>query len=481
MKKTKIIILSLLSVILILLPIISISLFALLSPAQYDNSFVGALDDKVERLKNTDGNRIIVVGGSSVAFGLDSALLEEYTGMPVVNFGLYAALGTKLMLDLSRPEIREGDVIVLAPELDPETLSLFFSAENTLMAADGSPELLGSLPAGDLFKLFGNMWGFAKDKLGYMRHPETKPSPEGVYSSSSFNEYGDIEYPRPENIMHGYADTENSVKLDPACYGDAFFEFADYLNRYIRYAERRGASVYFSFCPINEMGVAAGADTDALVGLLKDNIDCEFISEIDNYILEAGYFYDTNFHLNDTGVTVRTMRLARDIKLAHTIPEGVVPREEPEAPALPGADNAYLGTDENAKYFTYEKDEWGALVIVGLTEEGRSQTTLTVPLGADGIKVRSIAAGAFSGSALEVLIIPADANIERLENGMARGAENLRRLDILIPVRENITPPAKGSFGNERADFRIHTPVGSDYRGGYSWDRHSDIIIEDLQ
>ena len=42
--------------------------------------------------------------------------------MPVVNFGLYANLGTKLMLDLSRSGIGAGDVIVVAPEMNEQTL-----------------------------------------------------------------------------------------------------------------------------------------------------------------------------------------------------------------------------------------------------------------------------------------------------------------------------------------------------------------------
>ena len=105
--------------------------------AVYGNVFVAALGDKYERLLAADSEKIVVVGGSSVAFGLDSKLMEEKTGIPVVNFGLYAALGTKLMLDLSLPHINEGDTVVIAPELDAQTLSLYFNASTTLRALDG--------------------------------------------------------------------------------------------------------------------------------------------------------------------------------------------------------------------------------------------------------------------------------------------------------------------------------------------------------
>ena len=96
-------------------------------PAQYGDTFMGELKYKVELLKNTPSPRIILVGGSGVAFGEDSALMErELPGYSVVNFGMYAALGTMVMLDLSKPYIRERDIVILIPEQQAQTLSDWF-------------------------------------------------------------------------------------------------------------------------------------------------------------------------------------------------------------------------------------------------------------------------------------------------------------------------------------------------------------------
>lgn len=76
-------------------------------PAQYGDTFLGELKHKVSLLEDTPGPRIVLVGGSGVASGVDSALVErELPGYSVVNFGMYAALGTTVMLDLSQPLIR---------------------------------------------------------------------------------------------------------------------------------------------------------------------------------------------------------------------------------------------------------------------------------------------------------------------------------------------------------------------------------------
>ena len=107
----------------------------------YDNVFVAALGDKYARLKSIEAPKIAVVGGSSVAFGLDSEELSRHTGREVVNFGLFATLGSKIMLDLSEDGLRAGDIVVFAPELDEKTLSLYFGARSAWQAIDASREL----------------------------------------------------------------------------------------------------------------------------------------------------------------------------------------------------------------------------------------------------------------------------------------------------------------------------------------------------
>jgi hypothetical protein len=84
--------------------------------------------------------------------------MEEMLGMPVVNFGLYATLGTKLMLDLSREYINEGDIIVIAPETDAQTYSLFFNAEAAWQAADGELSLLPKIAKENFSSMIGGAW-----------------------------------------------------------------------------------------------------------------------------------------------------------------------------------------------------------------------------------------------------------------------------------------------------------------------------------
>ena len=472
MKKTKIAICTVAALLAIILPLLSVVISVMATPPQYSASFVGALNEKYDRLHSVEGEKIVVVGGSSVAFGLDSAALERYTGMPVVNFGLYAALGTKVMLDLSDSAIKKGDIVVIAPELDPQTLSMYFNARTTLEAIDDDYSMMLDIGFDNWFNLFGGMWSFAGDKIERMGS-DTASVADSIYNSDNIDEYGDFCGERAENIMPRWYDKNTPIELTTDMLGDGFDEFCDYLNRYIMKLRLKGARVYFSYCPMNEMALSDNttAETKAeLCSYLEEHINCEFISNIDNYILEAGYFYDTNFHLNDAGVQVRTSRLAFDIRMATDIVGGII-GAEPEAPALPGEDVIYNGpVDENAKYFTYEVVADGAFAgayaITGLTALGREQTTLTLPVGADGLRVIYVNASAFAGGVVKRLNIPRDSYLSQFANG-AFIDSGISEIWFYTPDMLSIVPPA--DFFGTASGLKVHVPVGTDTSGSYEW------------
>src|SRR5690554_8180171 len=57
----------------------------LLVPEQNDYALASNL--KHDRLEALSGNRVVLVGGSNLAFGIDSKAIEAAVGCPVVNMG----------------------------------------------------------------------------------------------------------------------------------------------------------------------------------------------------------------------------------------------------------------------------------------------------------------------------------------------------------------------------------------------------------
>ena len=245
MKKTVIIVI--LAIIVLVAPFCAVASVAFALPCQYDKTFLAELSDKHSRLKSVKSEKIVLVGGSNLAFGIDSEKLEKYVGIPVVNYGLYAAIGTKAMLDMSRSYISAGDTVVICPETNKQTYSLYFNAHSMWQAIDCDKTMLYDVGFSNFPKLLAGLPEFAAEKLGFIRKNK-KPSPTGIYVKSSFNKYGDIKVQRDCNIMPDGYDKSMPVSLAVDLLDS---EFIDFLNSYALYCQSRGAKVYFGFPPIN--------------------------------------------------------------------------------------------------------------------------------------------------------------------------------------------------------------------------------------
>ena len=466
MKILKNTLITLLALLVLLSPVIAVGTIIAATPRSFSNTIYGELDDKFSRLTSVEEDKIIVVGGSSVAFGLDSALLESLVGMPVVDFGLYAAIGTKAMLDLSLAGVSSGDVVVIAPELDAQTTSMYFSAEHMLPAVDENYLMALYLRGNSLLSLVGGAFSFAEKKLSYNGDI---PDPDGIYNVRSFNGYGDIKNGlRPSNVMQLYYDPSTPISLSSEIFDE---DFLDYLNEYAAICESRGAKVLFSYCPINEAALTDGSENvrGELEDFLKERLEFEVISNIYDYIYDKAYFYDTNFHLNDTGVTLRTRKLAQDLLIA--LGKFTVIDTEVPAPELPEVDVRYFGEDdENAALFTYERLYNGAYAISGLTEKGKRCESLTIPLGYEGYKVTAIASGAFSEGVATRVTVTADSNLRNFLNGCFADC-SVRDVYIhyTFTEEENKLAPASDFYG-----INIHVPLGSVYTQHYDWLESSD-------
>lgn len=470
-----------------ILPLVIIATVIFVLPPVYDDSFVGVLGDKYDHLNEVNRPKIIVIGGSSVAFGLDSWMIENELEYDVVNFGLYADLGTKLMMDLSKSNINEGDIIVLAPEMNAQTLSLYFNGDTTLQAIDGKPEMLLHISPDDYGSLIGSSLKYAMNKLGFIISGEKPDTGRPAYQKEYFNEYGDNTYNRPYNEMTGI---QNVITLDfHAKMNDnnvtEYEEYIEYVNKYVHYAERKGAKVYFSFCPMNEAAMSSENNEDSIEDFYENLckvLECRVISNVYDYILDEGYFYDSEFHLNNAGVTVRTARLIDDIKreLEITTRTNYYDFMSGERINAIPAPTGFI--DPNESLFVYEEREEGGeiyYVICGLSEAGKKVESLTVASKHDGRPVKGIAADAFKESTVLKNVYISE-SITKIASYAFRGSTVT---GIYMPESVSpsaITVPAKkdGLFiDGARSDIRIYVPNNLlSYLESVSWADYADYI-----
>lgn len=456
------------SVMLLLAAPVTLCLLAFGLPAQYGETFLGELPYKVDALANMEGKRIVVIGGSGVAFGQHSDLLEaELDGYTVVNFGMYAGLGSTVMLDLAEDFIREGDIVIFSPEQSEQTLSCYFNAESMWQAADGRFDLLWHLSNQELGAVAGQLPYFAANKFRYFRSG-TAPEPEGIYRRDSFNEYGDIADPqRTQNIIAGGYDPDMPIDFSTELPGA---DFVDRVNDFAAVCQQKGIRFFYRFCPMNAMAVteAGWQQMDAYFEHLQEVLDCEFLGSPQDSILDARWFYDTNFHLNSAGAVVNTATMATELK-------AVLGDSEPvqiQLPEMPGfADvTAASGDNRHAGYFLYETD--GETVrIEGLTEEGAQQENLILPVSHAGKPITSFEPEVFAGNTV-IREITVQENITRISDGSFAGCSTLERLVI------RSASPEKCVVGQELlkgTDCLVYVPeeAFSTYQTNYFWSAHA--------
>ena len=449
---------------LILLPLflsaflLVLSAFAL--PPQYTETFLGAFADKIDAFYDATGPRIILAGGSGAAFAVRSDLLEEQ--MPswrVINLGMYAGLGSTVPLEVAKNGLREGDIVIFLPEQNPQTLSLYFGAEAMWQAADGRWDLLGDVFLSHGRELLGALPYFAGRKAGYF-FSGAAPAGDGIYARSSFTLWGDIkEEPRKRNIMPGGFDPNMPISFlhepTPA--------FTQWVNQYAQECSAKGVRFYLHFCPMNAAALD-GSDAKTYAATLSKSLCCPLLGEPSGSILDAGWFYDTNFHLNGAGAITYTRTLARLLKEELGLPGEV----SIEAPAMPNADGpkAAIGDNSSEDCFLYAKEGEGYRIIA-LSEKGARQESLTVPVQHEGRPVTAFDPSVFAGDTL-LSRITLQSNLSLLPDGAFEGCTSLREI-ILAGIGPSELTVGKELLRGTTARILVDASSLSAYQTNYFW------------
>ena len=476
-KNRRAVVIALITLTAILLPFIFAGLSLLLLPDAYSETFLGELGEKYRLLKNTESPKIVIIGGSSVAFGIDSAEIEGATGMKVVNFGLYATLGTKLMTDLARDFIKKGDIVIFSPEIDSQTLSLYFNAESAWQGLGSDLSMLAHVGHDDLGALAGGLPGYLA-KLWEYALEGRKASPSGIYRRDSFNSYGDISVAREYNVMtYGY-DRSAVIELDQDVVDP---EFTEYIRRWRETLTINGARVFFSYCPMNREAIAPGTDDASLLAFhsfIASETGCEMLGDPNDSIMDWGYFYDTNFHLNDAGVKVYTSVLINNI-LRETGSASFYLADLPEPPGKKPVETAdpSQGTDipedPREKYFVFS-ELGGSMIITGTAPEARYMTSLEIPRTAGGMPVIVLAAGALKECG-ELTSLTIRENLTLIEDGAFEGCAMLTSLSLKREEADNLEVSDRVFEGaSPSLSLLLYTQTSYDsFSTGYWWAHHA--------
>ena len=434
-------------------------------PAIYQDSYYAELADMTRRLDEAKGKKLILIGGSNIAFGLDVPLLEQYLrekgfDYTVCPYGLYAAVGTSAVLSLSESALKEGDAVVLALEPASDALSSYFGATAFLKCAESDPSLFFRLNGDQQARAIGNAIPYLQEKYAIVKSGQL-PKAEGVYAKAAFDDECNMIYPREGNLMALGYETSASITLSAVTVEAAY---ASQINAYCRKAAKKGASVYMSFSPMNRSALTGDVSEEiaAYFSLCNETFDCPIISNPLNYVLDSGWFYDSNFHLNTAGAKLRTYLLAQDL-LAQW---GCYAPIDDELPPMPAPQKKGTDWEEDTGDFLFEKTENSqAYIVSGLTEQGAGKTMLRIPASYEGTPVAAVRADALKDAVrLEEIHIPE--SVEALPDGLLSSCVSLRRL---VLEHQNRPCDISAHSLDGMKDLQILVPVRAYpyYRDGY--------------
>jgi hypothetical protein len=295
----------------LIIPIILLLTAAVFLPAkQSKQNMLYTQIDKNELLKNTASPRIIFVGGSNLAFGLDSKRIKDSLDINPINTGIHANIGLKYMLANTLQYIKANDIIILSAEYQQFYGSLA-DGESELfsLVTDIVPQTKNLLDYKQYFKLIQLIPEFAQSKLRPILLFYKYPKPDnfiGRYDRKAFNTYGDA-------CAHWKLSAENP-KPYPTI-NESFNE--DIFKTLIQFKEavnRKKVKLYITFpgYQYSSYKKSAKAINEVEKQLIKSKFS--LISTPQEYIIPDSLIFDTPYHLTKKGVDYRTQLLIRDLK-----------------------------------------------------------------------------------------------------------------------------------------------------------------------
>jgi hypothetical protein len=276
---------------------------------------------KANLLANIPAPRVIVFGGSNIAFGIDSKFMERELKIPVINDGLHVGLGVAPLLEMKK-YIQPGDIIVISLEYYNFTNKTAFFGPPQYLAdwVEMSPNRIWDLqePIRQMPTLYTIMLQrkINREIQNYL-YGSSVDVVRGFYTGDQFNEHGDY-------IGHLGQNTSTQFDIDNSVYPvNTVGEGYEFLSSFHQFALSKGAKVFYEAqahrqtnCDLTGMKTIR-----AFFTRLSNRTGIPLLTDLDHLCLPDDYFYDTPYHLNEQGRQVRTGRLIESLRSALKVQE----------------------------------------------------------------------------------------------------------------------------------------------------------------
>ncbi len=300
-------------------------------PCYNGHSYLASIIDKHNALEKAHSPKIVFVGGSNLALGLDSAALSKATGEDVVNMGVSRLFGLRYCLEEVKDFIHPDDTIVVVPEYEnfygemngsshlmnvplmmPQAIPWVWRAYAT------SPKRIGDLGS-DLVGVLTFKWSWwRKHSLEYLKHPNCPLSAKNLFNPAepdnftreNFTASGDFVghlNAKPPALKYFKFCDGLSANLDPSPAG--------VLNSFASFARTHGARVVLMPPPLpRQVYREHKKEVESVYQFCLQNLDFPVIAAPERYLFASKDFYNSLYHLNGAGRERRTDLVLQDLE-----------------------------------------------------------------------------------------------------------------------------------------------------------------------
>ncbi|MBD3170336.1 MAG: hypothetical protein GF307_12695 [candidate division Zixibacteria bacterium] len=259
-----------------------------------------AFKNKQKLLRETPSPRMIFVGGSGLAYGLDSEMIgSHFERYNVINTGLAYKIGMRFMLENVKTHLKPGDLVVLIPEY--QLFYEYFDGSITLFAiVEIEPDVVESISFSQVFSMLDEFPQYFQRHFNFLVNSTilNKSMALSYEKVSNFNRYGDFE-------GHLGLKSVDITKI-PLFAPDQGKEFdkdsKDYLNRFYGDIREKGADAVLIFPLISGFHYRTHKEKiDLVYDFLKDGLNMPILNTPQEFTADSRLFFNQKYHMNIEG------------------------------------------------------------------------------------------------------------------------------------------------------------------------------------
>lgn len=259
--------------------------------------------------------KMVIVAGSSATNGLNGEMISSAIGMPVLNMGLFASLGPRLLLDEAKPILHRGDVVLLAFEYNSYAFDQPTAPTIDFILGCDRP-LFDSLSLGEKVRYI-----FTLDAMRVIntvrRNAGASGEDEGFEGTEVLTRFGDKRldarfFPplslEQQERMALYQ--PEPIELDPTADG------IQAIKEFVAWGKANGIGVVATWPNTMYFPVYENAPGLAQIRRFYQDLGVPVAGDPAIAFFPANMFYNTQYHLNVEGIVSRTRMLIPPLKQA---------------------------------------------------------------------------------------------------------------------------------------------------------------------